>query len=128
MLELHYARRARRRQVDLPCEVITRDQDEPVLHQLVDISPYGVWLKTSFPRPVGERLVLSFMAPHGEELTVFAEVTRTVRGAPERRGSGMGLEFVDIRHRERIAMHRALKDAAREVHARFLMRCVARAS
>jgi hypothetical protein len=128
MLELHYARRARRRQVDLACEVITRDHDEPVLHQLEDISPYGVWLRTSFPRQVGERVVLSFVAPHGEELTVFAEVTRAVPGGPQERRSGMGLEFVDIRQRERVALHRALRDVYREAHARFLMRCVARAS
>ena len=128
MLELHYARRAHRRQIDLPCEVITREADEPILHQLIDISPYGVWLRTSFPRPVGERVVLSFTAPHGKELTVFAEVTRATKGSSHQGERGMGLEFVDIRQGERVALHRALRDVYRDAHAKFLARCVAQAS
>ena len=78
MLEMHYARRAQRRSVELPVELMTRDWDEPVLHRMTDISPYGIWVKTSFPRAIGERIVVCFDAPHGQELTVFAEVTRRV--------------------------------------------------
>jgi hypothetical protein len=74
---------------------------------------------------VGERLVLSFAVPHGGELTVFAEVTRATRRG---RHGGMGLEFVDIRQSERVALHRALRDLYRDAHAKFLMRCAARAS
>ena len=84
MLELHYARRARRRRVDLPCQLICSDWDEPYYHHMVDISPYGVWVKTSFPRNIGERVVLCFEGPHGKELTVFAEVTRQVKRRPGR--------------------------------------------
>jgi len=119
MLELHYARRAQRRHLDLPCEVITRDWDEPVGHRVTDISPYGVWVKTSFPRPIGERLVLSFMAPHGRELTVFAEVARRVTPHPgDPRDCGMGLEFVDIGQAERVALHRALRKLPADSRAR----------
>jgi hypothetical protein len=110
MLELHYARRSRRRHVDIPCELVTRDWDEPIRQRLSDISPYGVWVKTSFPRPIGERLVLSFTAPHGRPLTVFAEVARAVKHRAGERKSGMGLEFVDITRGERIALHWALRE------------------
>ncbi|MCA9621439.1 MAG: PilZ domain-containing protein [Myxococcales bacterium] len=109
MLELHYARRAQRRTVELPVELMTRDWDEPVLHRMTDISPYGVWVKTSFPRAIGERIVMSFMSPHGKELTVFAEVTRRIAKRARRRESGMGLEFVDLGQRDRVALHRALR-------------------
>jgi Tfp pilus assembly protein PilZ len=110
MLELQYARRAQRRQLEMPCEVITPDWDEPVPHQMTDISPYGVWVKTSFPRSIGERIVLCFTGPHGQDLTVFAEVARRTRHrADRRRCRGMGLEFVDITARERVALHRALR-------------------
>ena len=129
MLELHYARRARRRRIDLPCEVISPVWDEPVKHQLVDISPYGVWLKTSFPRPIGERVVLSFASPHGKELTVFAEVTRSVKRRPGgERHSGMGLEFVDISRGDRIALHRALRALPQDKRRHLAMFRFARSS
>ena len=119
MLELHYARRAQRRKLDLPCEVITRDWDEPVGHRVTDISPYGVWVKTSFPRELGERLVVSFVGPHGRELTVFAEVTRKVRSrVGDARASGMGLEFVDLGPAERVALHRALSKLPADARSR----------
>ena len=120
MLELHYARRAQRRRLDLPCEVITRDWDEPVGHRVTDISPYGVWVRTSFPRPLGERLVICFTPPHGRELIVFAEVTRRVPArAKDSRPHGMGLEFVDIRQTERVALHRALRKLPADSRARI---------
>ena len=129
MLELQYARRARRRNVDISCQVISSNWDEPVRHQIADMSPYGVWLKTSFPANVGERVVLSFVAPHGREITVFAEVARVVRrrAGAEKRG-GMGLEFVDIGQRERIKLHRALRAMPRDERARLAWWRVARAS
>lgn len=129
MLELHYARRAQRRQLELPCELITKDWDEPVGHRVTDISPYGVWVKTSFPRHVGERLVLCFMAPHGRELMVFAEVTRRTRArVQDSRPAGMGLEFVDLRPSERVALHRALRKLPSDTRRRIsLFRHVGRA-
>lgn len=122
MLELHYARRAQRRRLDLPCEVITRDWDEPVGHRVTDISPYGVWVRTSFPRPLGERVVLCFTAPHGRELTVFAEVTRRIPARTgDGRAHGMGLEFVDIGQVERVSLHRALRKLPADSRARIAL-------
>ena len=127
MLELHYARRARRRAVDIPCELISREWDEPVLHRVTDISPYGVWVKTSFPRPVGERVVVSFVGPHGRELTLFGQVARRLKsrvGGRTRRG--MGLEFVDITRGQRIALHWALREMPDQSKARVARYRIAR--
>ncbi len=113
MLELHYARRSKRRAVDIPCEVITNTSDEPTHQRMTDISPFGAWLRTSFPMRVGERVAVSFKPPRwqGTELTVFAEVTRSV-GVRERDGvrrTGMGIEFIDLDADQRRLMQRGLK-------------------
>ncbi len=118
MLELHYARRSKRRTVDLHCEVISVASDEPTCQRMTNISPYGAWVRTTFPLKIGERVVLSFKPPRwqGGELTVFAEVTRSVRvrerdsSLTHKRGhSGMGLEFIDLNGEQRRSMQRGLK-------------------
>ncbi len=98
-------RRALRRAVELPCDLVSRYLDEPLLYWATDLSPFGVWLDTSLPMQLGEQVVLSFQPPTGwrrGEITVFAEVVRLTSGrrrresdAP-RRTTGMGLEFLDL--------------------------------
>jgi hypothetical protein len=112
MLELQYARRAQRRSIDLPCDVVERRWDEPINHRVTDISQFGVWLRTSFPLPVGENVVLSFLMPGGdEEVTVFARVTRVLDHG--RRGErGMALEYVDLEKHQRIDLATALRAMA----------------
>jgi PilZ domain len=109
MLELQYARRSQRRSIDLPCELVERRWDEPVNHRVTDISQFGVWVRTSFPLPVEENVVLSFLLPGGdEEITVFARVSRVIDHG--RRGErGMALEYVDLTQSQRIELAKALR-------------------
>ncbi|MBI4704225.1 MAG: PilZ domain-containing protein [Deltaproteobacteria bacterium] len=99
------ARRAVRRAVDLPCELITRYVDEPLLCWATDLSPLGAWIETPGPLWPGEVVVLSLRPivrwPH-REITVFAHVVRiAVSGRGERRDEpGMGLEFRDLNRYE----------------------------
>ena len=122
MLSQPYARRAARRPVDLSCEVVSRHWDEPVAHQLGNLSPLGAWIDTSFPLPVGERVVLSFSAPvsalpagrfmrHLHEVLVFAEVRRVRRSRCGTRG-GMGVVFIDLPKEDRHALSRTLRGRA----------------
>ncbi len=104
------SRRALRRAVDIPCELISRYVDQPLLYWATDLSPFGIWVETTTPMQMGEIVVLSFEPPAGwrnRGLTVFAEVTRV--NANRRRHSaadtGMGLEFCDLTCHE----HRALQ-------------------
>jgi len=94
-------RRALRRAVDIPCEIVSKFVDEPLLYWATDLSPYGIWIETPIPMRTGEMLVLCFQPPvwwSGRELRVFAEVSRVCTS--RRRAcaglSGMGLEFRDI--------------------------------
>jgi hypothetical protein len=119
MLSQPYARRATRRAVDLPCQIVSRHWDEPIQHCLANLSPFGAWIDTSFPLPIGERVVLSFATPpsglprrckmrHQQEFLVFAEVRRLRRSRDGTRG-GMGIEFVDLPKVERHALGRSLR-------------------
>lgn len=99
-------RRALRRAVDLPCELISRYVDEPMLYWASDLTPHGIWLETPAPMEIGERVVVCFkpIAWWGHrELTVFAEVARVLwsRDVGER---GMGLAFTDISNHEQRAL------------------------
>ena len=108
MFELPYARRARRRPVEMPCELISTDWDEPIHHQLLDISQFGIWVRSSFPHPIGDIVVASFPLPDGDEATEFAEVTRVVRPSPGAR-RGMALELVGMSKHERYQLGRRLR-------------------
>ena len=95
-----------RRAVELPCELISRYVDEPLLYWATDLTPFGIWLETPFPMELGEQVVLCFKPSvwwDHRELTLFAEVTRT-RGATEVTDRGMGLAFMDITVHERRAL------------------------
>ncbi len=97
-------RRALRRSVDMPCEVISNYVDEPLLYWATDLSPYGLWLDTPFPMAGREQVVVCFKPPvwwPGRELTLFAEVIRSTAGQT---GTGMGLVFLDITVHERRAL------------------------
>jgi hypothetical protein len=109
MLQLHYARRGRRRSVDILCELVQRDADCPMFHRMIDLSPYGVWLETSAPLAVGSHVALAFQLPGGEEMIVFAEVTRVRESRGEVDNRGMGLEFIDLSSEERRQLIGALR-------------------
>jgi len=104
-------RRAVRRDLDLQCELVSHYSDEPVEHQVTDVSPFGVWIDTEMPLHPGAEVVLSMTPPSfGQELTVFAKVARAVTG--RRRGDrgplGMGLQFEDLTHDEQAELTEAL--------------------
>ncbi len=103
-------RRALRRAVELPCDLVSRYLDEPLLYWATDLSPFGLWLETPVPMQLGEQVVLSFQPAvwwPSREITVFAEVVRVTNG---RRASarpartGMGLEFLDLDFNEQRAL------------------------
>lgn len=103
-------RRQLRRAVDLPCELVSKFVDEPLLYWATDLSPHGIWIETPIPMRTGELVVLCFQPTvwwPGSELRVFAEVARvsTTRRRSAAGSTGMGLEFLDMSAHE----HRALE-------------------
>jgi hypothetical protein len=106
MLELDYCRRAERRSVDLPCELVRSDCDEPLGHRLTDMSAYGAWVRTSLPMDIGDGLVLVVTMPDAGEVILFGEVVRRARrGMPQ----GMGVEFVGLSRHERARLLMSLR-------------------
>jgi len=105
-------RRALRRAVCLPCDVVSHYWDEPLSHIATNLSPFGMWIDTLLPLHRGAEVVLTFRPPRmrDHELTVFAEVTRVVTG--RRRGDrgsiGMGLEFQDLTAHDQQLMRKCL--------------------
>jgi hypothetical protein len=88
-------RRALRRAVEIPCEVVSRYVDQPLLYWATDLTPQGMWLDTNFPMERGEELVVCFKPAvwwPGRELMFFSEVVRSAQGG----STGMGLRFLDI--------------------------------
>jgi hypothetical protein len=105
-------RRALRRAVQLPCELVSRYVDQPLLYWATDLTPFGAWLETPIPMELGEQVVLCFSPGiwwAARELMLFAEVTRvaTHRDVEER---GMGLEFLDVTAHERRALDAWLRN------------------
>src|SRR5262245_36918783 len=75
------ARRALRRAITLPCELMCHYWESPVPHQTGDLSEHGVWIDTFFPLHPGAQLVVSLTPPGlGRELTLFGDVVRAVTG------------------------------------------------
>lgn len=99
-------RRAVRRAVDIPCELVSHHVDEPLLYWATDLTPYGLWLETPFPMALGDKVVVCF-APTvwwpNRELMIFAEVTRIGIGRSVA-ARGMGLDFLDITLHEQRAL------------------------
>lgn len=100
-------RRTLRRAVDIPCEIVSKFVDEPLLYWATDLSPYGIWIETPIPMRTGEVVCVCFQPAAGwahRELRVFAEVARVTTARRRTTGvvNGMGLEFCDLSpHEER---------------------------
>ena len=112
-----HSRRAIRRVVDLPCQVVSSRTEAPIDYDAGDLSLDGMWLGTSEPLRTGETVVVCFEPPEGRrprigwmsnEILVFARVVRVQTHAP-RPGSpatttaaaGMALELLDLCAAER---------------------------
>jgi hypothetical protein len=107
-------RRAVRRAVDLPCEVVFGDRDEPVVCQARDLSLIGVWLETEAPAEPGDRVVITFRPPNWPSIwniTVFGTVARVSRArrSSDAGTAGIAIEFVDLTDAERAALGDCLK-------------------
>ncbi len=107
-------RRAMRRFVDLPCQVVSSRVDSPIDYHASDLSLDGMWLTTAEPLRTGETVVVCFEPQDGRvprsgranaEMLVFARVVRVqthasaqmTRPAPV----GMALELLDLSGPER---------------------------
>jgi hypothetical protein len=116
------ARRALRRAVRLPCEVLSDAWDEPVAHVLRDLSPLGAFVESPLPLEAGDALLVSLPPPAAgwgagraahaggdAELVLSARVVRSSLG--RRRGeagrAGMGIAF-EPSEAERAALLRSL--------------------
>ena len=101
-------RRASRHTVEIPCEVITRVDDEPILVWATDMSVEGLWLETSRALLPKEELVVCFKPTvwwRARELCLFGEVARVspgLRSGDE--GPGVGVSFTDLERGERFAL------------------------
>ena len=99
-------RRALRRAVNLPCELVSKYVEEPLLYWASDLTPHGIWLETPAPMELGEQVVLCFQPTvwwHSRSLSLFAEVSRVLWSrAPSERG--MALSFLDISQHEKRAL------------------------
>lgn len=99
-------RRAARYGVELNCRLSSRYWGTPVAHRVLELSPYGAWVDTSFPLRPGEKAVLDFAVPGRIAYPRFKLLTRVSR-VQMRRGTsddtpmGMALEFLDILPNER---------------------------
>lgn len=107
-------RRGARHAVDLECEVIRQDFDEPVPCQIRDLSASGMWIETTHEMLPGEKIVVTFHPPDWPSpfaVTVFGEVARISMG--RRRSdhglTGMGIEFTDLGEAEREALSACLE-------------------
>ncbi len=106
MFEQSCGRNKMRRSVEIPCDIVTRHIDKPLLYWATDLSSDGVWLETRFPMQTGENLVVCIKPPvwwPSRELMLFAEVVRSSSVvARSEQECGMGLVFTDItRHEQR---------------------------
>ena len=112
-----HGRRAMRRVVDLPCQVVTSRAETPIDYHARDLSLDGMWLGTSEPLRTGETVVVCFEPPDARlprtgwmsnQMLVFARVVR-VQTHASRPGSpaaatsaaGMALELLDLGAAER---------------------------
>lgn len=107
-------RRAARRGVDVDCELMTSQQDLPIITRCTELSPYGMWLETPSHQDgvavdPGDEVVLCFVPPRRDrELLVFGRVKRTGK-------TGMAIEFESLDCFEQ----KTLADCLRGIPPRF---------
>lgn len=107
-------RRALRRSVRMPCDVLADYYDDTVAHVLTDLSPFGAWIETLYPLEPGAELLVSLTPPRAidtsQDVVLSGRVARASLG--RRRGeagsSGMGVAF-DASDLERAQLTAALR-------------------
>jgi PilZ domain len=122
------SRLSARHRVELPCEVITSQSNEPALLWATDLSASGLWIDTDEPLDLCDETVVCFKPSvwwRASEIQVFAKVARISRGARgPRDDKGMGLSFLDLTQREKWQLRcwlrpRPEKAASRRALPRF---------
>lgn len=105
-------RRSLRREVDVPCHLMSDLWDGAVAHRARDLSHQGVWLDSDFPLGEGERVVIRFRPPKSEDdLYVSGRVARTrlTRRVGDAERSGMAIEFQGVRPKELFYLRKSLR-------------------
>lgn len=91
-------RRALRRRVRIPCQVVREHDFALVSDVCFDLSPHGMRVRSLSPVELNSLLLVSFRVPDaGVHMDVSARVARVARG--RRRGerfATLGLSFVDL--------------------------------
>ena len=106
-------RRASRHRVELPCEVIHREVDEPLVLWATDMSAAGLWIETDELLDLGSELVVCLQPGvrwRAREITVFGRVARVspgLRGEDDR--PGIGVDFLDLTRVEHWNLRRWLR-------------------
>jgi hypothetical protein len=92
-----HQRRAIRRAVRVPCEVIRERDCRIIARRSVDVSPLGMRVVADLPVLTGEPVFVAFGIPFGHTriaLDVAATVARVIHGRrPGDGGPSLGLEF-----------------------------------
>jgi len=108
MIEQSSGRRKMRRAVEIPCDIVTKHIDRPLIYWATNLSSDGIWLETRAPMHAGERVVVCIKPAiwwHARELMLFAEVVRSSSVvARSEHECGMGLVFTDITQHEQRAL------------------------
>lgn len=96
ILARNVQRRAFRRGVIVPCEVIREHDFKSVARVGLDLSTEGMLVQAEAKVLTGEELAITFRAPFGRWFHVRATVARVVHGRrPGDAGPCLGLEFYD---------------------------------
>ncbi len=117
-------RRSTRRLVDLPCQAVAEEGFRLLGERVLDLSPEGMQVESRAQVRVGESVLVSFRAPHGDDwMDAEAEVARVVRGQRGTdKGRSIGLRFTHQNLFDRVMLRERLKNIAPPVPARQLRR------
>ena len=117
-------RRSTRRFVDLPCQAVAEEGFRLLGERVLDLSPEGMQVESRAQVRVGESVLVSFRAPHGDDwMDAEAEVARVVRGQRGTdKGRSIGLRFTHQNLFDRVMLRERLKNIAPPVPARQLRR------
>lgn len=115
-------RKALRRQVRVPCQVVRESDFTLVADACLDMSPHGMRVRALTHVSLNTPLLVSFRVPSaGVHMDVNAVVTRVARG--RRRGelgATLGLSFVDLGPVEAVTLSARLRGLPPPAPARHL--------
>ena len=115
-------RKALRRQVRVPCQVVRESDFCLVADACLDLSPRGMRVCSISPVALNTPVLVSFRVPAaGVHMDVNAVVTRVARGRRHgERGATLGLSFVDLSPVEAVTLSARLRGLPPPAPARHL--------